>query len=321
MSEKLKIAFYWAASCGGCEVAILDIDEKILDVVAIADIVFWPVAIDVKYDDVRAMEDKSVDVTFFNGSIRTEENAELARLLRAKSKVLVAFGSCSCFGGVIGLGNLSTKEELLHRAYITSDSTDNPEQITPQLHYKEVHIPDILHANYALDQVVDVDYYLPGCPPKDTLVWNAVEAIASGKLPAKGAVLAPNITLCHDCPREKLEERAIKEFKRIYDFQPNETDCLLEQGLICMGPATRSGCDASCVSVNMPCRGCMGPTDQVIDQGAKMISVLGGLIDSDDPDEVKEIVKTIVDPVGTFYYFGVSKSLIKQSDVKKEVKE
>ncbi|MCG3222472.1 MAG: oxidoreductase [Candidatus Heimdallarchaeota archaeon] len=321
MSDKLKIAFYWAASCGGCEVTVLDIDEKILDVVAIADIVFWPVAIDIKYDDVRAMEDKSIDVTFFNGSIRTEENAELARLLRAKSKTLIAFGSCSCFGGVIGLGNLSTKEELLHRAYITSDSTENPEQIKPQLQYKEVHIPDVLPANYALDQVVDVEYYLPGCPPKDTLVWNAVEAIASGKLPPKGSVLAPNLTVCHDCPREKHDERKIKEFKRIYEFQPNETDCLLEQGLICMGPATRSGCDAACISVNMPCRGCMGPTDQVFDQGAKMISVLGGLIDSDDHEEIKEIVSTIVDPVGTLYYFGVSKSLIKQSGVKKEVKQ
>lgn len=321
MTEKLKIAFYWAASCGGCEVTVLDIDEKVLDVVAIADIVFWPVAIDIKYNDVRAMEDQSIDVTFFNGSIRTEENAELAQLLRTKSKTLVAFGSCSCFGGVIGLGNLSTKEELLHRAYITSDSTDNPEQIRPQLQYKEVHIPDVLPANYALDQVVDVDYYLPGCPPKDTLVWNAVEAIASGKLPPKGSVLAPNLTVCHDCPREKHDERTIKEFRRIYEFQPDETKCLLEQGIICMGPATRSGCDASCISVNMPCRGCMGPTDQVFDQGAKMISVLGGLIDSDDPEEVKKIVSTIVDPVGTLYFFGVSKSLIKQSGVKKEVKK
>lgn len=321
MSEKLKIAFYWAASCGGCEVAVLDIDEKILDVVAIADIVFWPVAIDIKYNDVRAMEDNSIDVTFFNGSIRTEENAELAKLLRAKSKTLVAFGSCSCYGGVIGLGNLSTKEELLHRAYITSDSTVNPDQVRPQLHYKEVHIPDVLESNYALDQVVDVDYYLPGCPPRDTLVWNAIEAIASGQLPEAGAVLAPNLTVCHDCPREKHDERTIKEFRRIYDFQPDEVKCLLEQGLICMGPATRSGCEASCVSVNMPCRGCMGPTDQVFDQGAKMISVLGGLIDSDDPEEVREIISTIADPVGTLYYFGVSKSLIKQSGVKKEVRQ
>jgi F420-non-reducing hydrogenase small subunit len=65
--NKLKIAFYWAASCGGCEIAVLDINEKILDVVQIADIVFWPVAIDVKYKDAENMPDKYIDITFFNG--------------------------------------------------------------------------------------------------------------------------------------------------------------------------------------------------------------------------------------------------------------
>ena len=79
--EKLKIAFYWAASCGGCEVAVLDVNEKILDVVAAADIVFWPVAIDIKYKDVEAMPDKSIDACFFNGAIRTEENEKMAKLL------------------------------------------------------------------------------------------------------------------------------------------------------------------------------------------------------------------------------------------------
>ena len=65
--KKLKLAFYWAASCGGCEIAVLDINEKILDIVAIADILFWPVAIDVKYKDVEEMPDKHIDVCFFNG--------------------------------------------------------------------------------------------------------------------------------------------------------------------------------------------------------------------------------------------------------------
>jgi len=87
--EKLKFAFYWAASCGGCEIAVLDINEKILDVVAIADIVFWPVALDYKYKDVEAMPDKSIDICFFNGAIRTEENEHMAKLLRQKSKILV----------------------------------------------------------------------------------------------------------------------------------------------------------------------------------------------------------------------------------------
>ena len=104
--EKLKIAFYWAASCGGCEVAVLDVNEKILDVIAAADIVFWPVAIDTKYKDVEAMPDKSIDACFFNGAIRTEENEKMAKLLRQKSKILVAFGSCACDGCVKGLANL-----------------------------------------------------------------------------------------------------------------------------------------------------------------------------------------------------------------------
>ena len=85
--KKLQIAFYWAASCGGCEIAVLDIDEKILDVVALADVLFWPVAMDFKYKDVEAMKDNHIDVCFFNGSIRTEEQEHIAKLLRKKSKV------------------------------------------------------------------------------------------------------------------------------------------------------------------------------------------------------------------------------------------
>jgi F420-non-reducing hydrogenase small subunit len=104
--EKLKFAFYWAASCGGCEVAVLDINEKILEVVQLADIVFWPCAMDIKYKDVEDMPDKYVDVCFFNGAVRTEEQEYMAKLLRRKAKVLVAFGSCAYEGCIPGLANL-----------------------------------------------------------------------------------------------------------------------------------------------------------------------------------------------------------------------
>src|SRR5512137_2642947 len=97
---KPKLALYWAASCGGCEIAVLDLQEKILDVAGVFDIVFWPVAMDFKYDDVRAMDDKSIDLCLFNGAIRNSENREIAELLRRKAKVLVAFGSCSMEGGI-----------------------------------------------------------------------------------------------------------------------------------------------------------------------------------------------------------------------------
>ena len=145
--EKLKIAFYWAASCGGCEVAVLDVNEKILDVVAAADIVFWPVAIDIKYNDVENMSDKSIDACFFNGAIRTEENEKMAILLRQKSKILVAFGSCAKDGCVIGLANLWDKDTIFERAYLETPSTANHESVTPKTRVKvkegELELPEI----------------------------------------------------------------------------------------------------------------------------------------------------------------------------------
>lgn len=166
--SKLKVALYWAASCGGCEIAVLDINEKILDLTNVADIVFWPVAMDIKYKDVEAMPDESIDVCFFNGSIRSEENEHLAKLLRKKSKTLVAFGSCAHEGCIPGLANLANREELFQRAYLESPSTDNPQGTVPKtsVQIKQGHIvlPEIYDTVHTLDQVVDVDYYIPGCP-------------------------------------------------------------------------------------------------------------------------------------------------------------
>ena len=90
MSNKPKFAMYWAASCGGCEIAVLNIHEKILDVDANFDVVFWPVAMDAKYKDVEEMVDKSILLTLFNGSMRNDENEKIAHLMRRKSQILVS---------------------------------------------------------------------------------------------------------------------------------------------------------------------------------------------------------------------------------------
>ena len=108
MAEKLKLGLYWAASCGGCEIAMLDINEKILDVIARADILLWPVAMDAKKADVEAWPDKHLDLCLFNGSVRTSEQEEWAHLLRRKAKTLVAFGSCAHHGCIPGLANLNS---------------------------------------------------------------------------------------------------------------------------------------------------------------------------------------------------------------------
>src|SRR4030042_3188282 len=201
-NKKLQFAFYWAASCGGCEIAVLDIDEKILDIIAIADILFWPVAIDIKYKDVEAMDDKSIDVCFFNGAVRTTEQEHLAKLLRKKSKVLVAFGACAVNGGIPGLANVANREEVFNVAYLDNPSTENPKKITPKTSVKvkegTLTLPEFYDTVKSLNQVVDVDYYLPGCPPPTDLILNAVTAIATNKLPPKGTVLAPLKSVCDE---------------------------------------------------------------------------------------------------------------------------
>src|SRR5512143_1858240 len=108
---KPKFAMYWACSCGGCEIAVLNIHEKILDVDANFEVVFWPVVMDAKYKDVEAMADGEITLCLFNGAMRTDENEHMARLLRRKSKILVAFGSCANEGSVLALANLSSLKD------------------------------------------------------------------------------------------------------------------------------------------------------------------------------------------------------------------
>lgn len=263
---KLKLAAYWAAACGGCCVSILDLHESILEVIDAADLVFWPIALDFKYDDLKKMPDGHIDVCLFNGAIRNSENVHLAMLLRQKSKIMVAYGSCAHMGGVIGLANLSSKEELFQRVYVDSESTHNPEKIMPEPDYEvkegKLELPIFLSSVMPLNQYVCVDYYLPGCPPKSERLLEVFRLIASSaELPSKKSVVgALDKTQCDECPRKKTDNKKIKEFKRPWEIEDDGETCFLEQGVICMGPATRGGCDYRCIEGGAPCRGCYGPT-------------------------------------------------------------
>ncbi|MBU2472108.1 MAG: oxidoreductase, partial [Bacteroidetes bacterium] len=282
------------------------------------DIVFWPVAMDFKYADVRAMEDKSIDICLFNGAIRNSENEELAHLMRAKSKVLVAFGSCAYEGGIPGLANLTTKEEIFKWVYRDSPSTIVTNGgVYPQTHTKmpegEIEIPEMYEVVKSLDQVVAVEYYIPGCPPQPKQIWSVIEYILSGQpLPPAGSILgAGDKTCCDECPLEKKEKK-LKNFYRPYEIIPDPNLCLLDQGIVCMGPATRSGCEALCPKANMACRGCYGPPPNCLDQGAKMVSALGSVIDAHEPEELDKIFDQIVDPIGTFYTFSLPHSILRR---------
>ncbi len=321
--NKLKIAFYWAASCGGCEIAVLDLNEKILDVVQIADILFWPVAMDIKYKDIEATPDKHIDITFFNGSIRNSEQEHMAKLLRAKSKTLVAFGSCAHEGCVPGLANLSNKEEIFERVYKNEESVVNPRRVTPKTktEVKEgfLKIPEFYDTVRTLAQTVDVDYFLPGCPPPVKLIANAVDAIAHNELPQKGAVLAPLKAVCDECPR-KRENKKISALYRVYEKVAEPEKCLMEQGILCMGMATRSGCSAQCLQVDMPCTGCGGAAPNVPEQGAPMISALASILGYETKQgketyaerEIEDLMQQVVDPVGTFYMYSLPASILRR---------
>jgi F420-non-reducing hydrogenase small subunit len=304
--SKPKLALYWAASCGGCEVAVLDVEEKILDVAAFFDIVFWPCAMDFKYRDVEAMRDGEIDLCLFNGAIRTSENEKLARLLRAKSKTLVAFGSCAMEGCIPGLANFTTREEILRRVY--DGTRPQPRVEVPE---GELEIPEFYESVQTLGQTVPVDYFMPGCPPQPQQILAVMTLIMTGgPLPERGSVIgAGEKTCCEECPRTR-EEKKIKRFYRPWELEPASGECLLDQGLVCLGPATRSGCGALCPQANMPCRGCYGPAPHVLDQGAKMVSAIASAIDAQEPGEIARILDQIPDPAGTFYRFGAPASML-----------
>lgn len=315
---KLKFALYWGAACGGCDVAVLDTHEKLLDIAAAADILFWPVALDFRYGDVEELPDKNIDVCLFNGAIRNSENEHVAHLLREKSKILFALGACAQLGGIPGLANEKRRQEILDFVYHGSPSTVSKKGLYPQevtsVPEGELELPRFYDTVMALDQVVDVDYYLPGCPPEPARIWEVVEATVSGNLPPKGAVVgALDKALCDSCPR-KREEKKVKAFCRPQEIIFDTERCFLEQGLVCMGPATRGGCSnpPRCIRSNMPCRGCYGPPPDVTDQGAKMLSAIASIIDSQDPAKIDEIVEGIVDPLGTFYRFGLPGSSLRK---------
>jgi len=318
MPDKPKVAFYWCASCGGCEEAVVDLAEDILKVVAAVDIVLWPVAMDFKKEDVEARPDKSIVAGFINGAIRTSEQEEWVRLLRKKCQVIVSFGACANSGGIPALANQFQKESILKYVYDDCPSIDNPGKIRPQTECvdegRTLTLPELRNVVRSLDQVIDVDYYLPGCPPTPKIIMNAVLALLSGKLPPKGTVLSPEIALCEECKRKdsKPADLALTEFKRPHQVLIDPEKCLLAQGLVCMGPATRGGCEALCPGGNMPCTGCFGPTTRVKDQGAKFVSSVFSNIAPKEEAEIDAVLDGIPDPIGTFYRYGLSKSMLRR---------
>jgi len=251
---------------------------------------------------------------------------------------MVAFGSCAYEGCIPALSNLTTKKATLETVYDNNPSIENPDGIRPQTTTQmpegELHLPSFYHTVRSLDQVVDVDYYLPGCPPESNQIWAVLQVVAgaltnNGDLPPKGAVVgASDLALCAECDL-KRDVKNIKHIRRPQDIIPEPGICLLEQGILCLGPATRAGCGAKCPSVGMGCRGCYGPVPGVVDQGSTMAVALASVIEPESTQqagrhseqEAQSVIDEIVDPAGTFYRFSMAHSILRRVRTQENGKE
>lgn len=275
----VKVAEEWFAICGGCEVTILDIGEPLLDLLPSLQFVHMPVIMDHKYYGQTGENDKmeipQADVGIISGSVRSEEHKHLLQEMRSKCKTLIALGSCACYGGIPALANQFNVEEIYEKAYRKTKSTvagNTPKE----------HIPPLTDKVYALDELVKVDLYIPGCPTAPEIVAQAVTALLQGK-----PFTLPERSVCDDCPT-KREKKAVTTLKRPFDpmVKPGqkleETRCFMEQGYLCLGPATRSGCGGSakvprCIAGHMACRGCFGPIRKGVNPMVDMMGALSSI--------------------------------------------
>jgi F420-non-reducing hydrogenase small subunit len=257
------------------------------------EIVYWPTVVDYKLHDLEALPKNSIQIGLVEGSCRTNEDLHILKLMREKCKILVAWGSCSVYGGVHGLANQWDLEELLERKFLKMETLDEgriPDENVPGFTKSIVPNPDI----------VPVDLILPGCPPTSDNTLEALNALLENK-----PYELPEKTVCDQCPMER-EEKHIKKFHRNFEGKIDPTKCLLDQGYLCLGFATIGLCGAQCLSAATPCKGCFGPPPSVIDHGAKIISALGAIADMTP----EELVEAFPDPIGSFYFADYASSYL-----------
>jgi len=319
-----RLAVYWTSGCGGCEAAFFDLGERLQDLENEFELVLFPLLINRKIGDVECLGDGAIDVSLVTGAIRTLEDARMARVLRRTSKTLVAFGACAQLGSVLGLANLVSVEELLRTVLgelgarsVTENSTARREE--PPAPARSPLTPSV----QPLDGVVPVDVSVPGCPPEVERLTEVL-AILSGKLdggqqtPAWGSELGcTSTTVCEDCARQRPVEK-VERFSRLHEVDPDPERCLLDQGLVCSGPATRGGCGAPCPAASAPCRGCYGQPPGIEDPGSRMLGALAAMValeaQETDSESLRrhseEILSSVADPVGTLYRYTFARSLL-----------
>lgn len=230
----MRLATLCLTSCSGCHIALLHHETQMVDLLASGKIVYSPLLMDVK-------EPPECDVALVEGCIRNQEDEEKIKRLREKSRALISLGTCAVYGGIAGLGNAYSREELVRTRY-----TNPPTQ--PALE------PRVL----PIDAVVNVDWYVPGCPPPPHVLEMLLDGFIKGTRPT-----ITDLPVCAECPRIVRGEFS-REVKRTYENKIDPEECLLQQGFVCLGSVTRAGCQAVCTEAGSPCIGCRGPTQRLL---------------------------------------------------------
>lgn len=276
---KVKVASEWLNACSGCEISIIDLGERLLDVLELIDFVHIPALLDHKYHgqlgDQKELNIPNAEIGIISGSIRNHEHLEVAKEMRKKCKLIIALGTCATHGGIPALANSYSTAELMEYYYSTP-TTDKPKQFPSQ------GLPPLLENCQALDEQIKVDVYLPGCPPHPDQVFNALSALLGNK-----DITLPDKSVCDTCPAIREGKGQVKRLQRFLQTpklpapeEPlNKMRCFLEQGYLCMGPVTKSGCGGDtihprCIAAGVPCRGCSGPVKH---DGNQLLDMLAAL--------------------------------------------
>ncbi|MHA1791943.1 MAG: hypothetical protein ACTSVI_04810 [Promethearchaeota archaeon] len=262
----ISVAFYQCSSCWGCHQSLLNLHLGLLPVFPELDIKYWPAVVDFKFSDLEGYEDGSIDVGFVEGMLRTEHDVHGAKVMRKKCKILIAFGACACYGGVKGLANQFSREELLKRKFEEAESVAEPNDM---LNNRDPDLTPITESVVNLDKVVKIDAYIPGCPPKKENILGAVSFLIK-KSPEN---MDKSTNVCATC---------------------QASPCLLEQGKLCWGSITAGGCGLMCPNSGDSCVGCFGSTDNI---DAGKAGKLKGLLSSLSPasaEQANQISKFLI---------------------------
>ncbi len=284
----VKVAEEWLNICGGCEVSILDIGEPLLDLLPVLEFVHIPVLMDHKYHgqtgegDPNVIEIPEADVGIISGGVRNEKEKHVTEAMRKSCGVLIALGACACNGGIPAMANMATLDDMYEKVYRDSVSTEPAE--TPS-----ENLPPLLDRVYAVDEVVPVDLYIPGCPTNPGLIVEAITCLLEGK-----PFEMEEKSVCDTCPTRREEKSGGGSLSRplqAMDIKWGEpwenTRCYNEQGFLCQGPVTKAGCAAAtvegeekvprCVKGGMPCRGCFGPIRKGANPMVDMVSAVSSI--------------------------------------------